>query len=379
MRVVKLPTVPSTIGLRLTCTLPRWSPTEWFLLRVFRVHLHDRQVRLSRCHRLNHDTHERTGTAHTRGVRLPRRRNNRLPACLIRALNDGDFLFPARQKAAVLHFFHTHNRRVVLQQEGNREEIVHVFNHYSDRSLLADLQARFAAQNESAPTAHSAPDSRGRRRRRRSRDSPRLQPHRPPELRRPAARARRRRASPAQSLPIPYTSSADSPCPSGIRTIFGVRIIRILVFVLFVSSAEQVLQQRYVPVPASRCGFRVGLLDQTAQNVRFAFFQPNLVLDLSLRNNRLLNAADVRLPGHRRNFHAHLHAHFVVRVYARRNVHVHADVDVLELRVHQRVHESRARRRPTPTPAWKLPVATGTRSPILNFAGCPSTDRTSGF
>src|ERR1700733_5236860 len=34
---------------------------------------------------------------------------------------------------------------------------------------------------------------------------------------------------------------------------------------------------------------------------------------------------------------------------------------------------------PTPTPAWKLPVATGTRSPILNFAGCPSTDRTSGF
>ena len=69
------------------------------------------------------------------------------------------------------------------------------------------------------------------------------------------------------------------------------------------------------------------------------------MIDLSLTDDRLLNAANIRLAGHRRNFDADLHAYFMIRMYPRCDVHVHTDIDVLELRVHQRVHESASRRR----------------------------------
>src|SRR5712664_491700 len=46
------------------------------LLRIFRVHLHDRQVRGSRCQRLDDDSNKRPAPAHSRRVRLARRGNN---------------------------------------------------------------------------------------------------------------------------------------------------------------------------------------------------------------------------------------------------------------------------------------------------------------
>ena len=115
--------------------------------------------------------------------------------------------------------------------------------------------------------------------------------------------------------------------------------------------------------------------DQPAQHAHFAIFQPDIVLDFALADDRLLDSADVASSGDLRNVDGQLHADFAVRMHARRHVDIHADVDVLELRVHQRVHHARPPPTPTPTPAWKLPVATGTRCPIFNEAFSPSLTR----
>jgi len=47
---------------------------------------------------------------------------------LVHALHDGDFLRSAGEESSVLRFFHADHRGIVLQQQGNREKVVHVFD-----------------------------------------------------------------------------------------------------------------------------------------------------------------------------------------------------------------------------------------------------------
>src|SRR5713101_6770914 len=59
---------------------------DQLLLRIFRIHLHDRQVRGARCERLDHDTDQRTAAAHSRCIGLSGCRNNGLAVLLVYAL-----------------------------------------------------------------------------------------------------------------------------------------------------------------------------------------------------------------------------------------------------------------------------------------------------
>ncbi len=88
--------------------------------------------------------------------------------------------------------------------------------------------------------------------------------------------------------------------------------------------------------------FRVGPFEQSAQNIDFAIFQADVVLNFALADNRLLDPSDRRSASDRGNLHLHFQAHFMVGVHARRHVQVHADIDVRELRVYKRIHESRS-------------------------------------
>ncbi|MDQ1410796.1 MAG: hypothetical protein QOJ41_2531, partial [Acidobacteriaceae bacterium] len=94
---------------------------------------------------------------------------------------------------------------------------------------------------------------------------------------------------------------------------------------------------------------------------------------LALADDGLLNTTNVLLIGNRRNLHRNLQADFVIGMHARGDFHVSTDIDVLELGVFTRGLTKLAAEL-EPTPAWKLPVATGTRSPMFNFAACPSIE-----
>src|SRR5215472_853052 len=66
------------------------------------------------------------------------------------------------------------------------------------------------------------------------------------------------------------------------------------------------------------------------------------MLDAALADDGLIDPADVRRSGLRRDFDMYLHADFTVGVNARRYVHIHAYVEVLKLGVYQRVHDARS-------------------------------------
>src|SRR5712664_3192543 len=112
------------------------------LLRIFRIHLYDRQVRRAGRQPLYHDSDQRSASAHSGRVRPARRRNNRLPFILERLMHDGDFLRSAGEESSVPDFFYADYRRVVLQQQRDGEEIIHVLNHNADRGSLAGLQGQ---------------------------------------------------------------------------------------------------------------------------------------------------------------------------------------------------------------------------------------------
>jgi len=58
-----------------------------------------------------------------------------------------------------------------------------------------------------------------------------------------------------------------------------------------------------LPGPASHFSrFGICALEQSGQNTHLTLFQPDFVLDFSLADNRLRNAADGLLTGHRGNF-----------------------------------------------------------------------------
>src|SRR6266581_818727 len=110
------------------------------LLRIFGIDLHDGQIRRAWRERLDHDPEQRPASVDAGSIRLARSRNNRLAFLLEDLLHDGDFLRTTREEPAVLHFFHADHRGVVLQQQRDGEEIVHIFHHNAERGRLPGLQ-----------------------------------------------------------------------------------------------------------------------------------------------------------------------------------------------------------------------------------------------
>ena len=118
-----------------------------FLLRILGVHLHDGNIRGTRRDGLDHKAHDRPGAIYARGIGLSRRGDNRLSVLFLTGscwsaarAHNGDFLSSAGKKWAVLDFFNADYRRVVLQQEGNGEKIVHFVDYHSNRLLLPHFQ-----------------------------------------------------------------------------------------------------------------------------------------------------------------------------------------------------------------------------------------------
>src|SRR5260370_10395037 len=79
----------------------------------------------------------------------------------------------------------------------------------------------------------------------------------------------------------------------------------------------------------------VDLLEESAQDARFAFLQANVVLNFALADDWLLDAADGGGARYGRDFDGNFQTNLVVGMDAGRYVRVNADVDVLELRVHE--------------------------------------------
>src|SRR4029077_2008709 len=106
---------------------------------------------------------------------------------------------------------------------------------------------------------------------------------------------------------------------------------------------EQIFRQRdFRKAGDAILVLRLRALDQAAQDAYFAFFQPHVVLNLPLADNRLIDASDVAGASDGRNFDGKLHAHLVVRMDPGSDVNVHADVNILKLSVHQGVDHTRA-------------------------------------
>src|SRR5947209_8680585 len=107
--------------------------------------------------------------------------------------------------------------------------------------------------------------------------------------------------------------------------------------------AEQVFKNRDLRQPWNSgqvLGLRI--LEHPAHQVGLAFAKPDHVLDFSLPNDRLCDAADVRVPRNRRNVHRGLQRHVAIRVNCGRYVDIDTDVEILKLRVNQRVDANSA-------------------------------------
>src|SRR5205814_576276 len=70
-----------------------------------------------------------------------------------------------------------------------------------------------------------------------------------------------------------------------------------------------------------------------------------VVVDRPLADDRLGDAADVRIAGDGRYLHLHLQAYFTIWMDARRNVHVDANFLILKLGVDQWIDEASSRSR----------------------------------
>ena len=100
--------------------------------------------------------------------------------------------------------------------------------------------------------------------------------------------------------------------------------------------AEQMTQNRNLRKPWNPSqGFRRAVFQHSAQQIDLALLKANLVLNFSLANDGLTDAADVRLSGDVRNVHRDLQGHFAAGVNLGRDIDVHANIQVLELCVNQ--------------------------------------------
>src|SRR6185437_8881274 len=77
------------------------------------------------------------------------------------------------------------------------------------------------------------------------------------------------------------------------------------------------------------------VLEDPAYKIDFAFFQPNLMIDFSLADDRLGDAADINRICLRCDIHRHLQGDVAIQMHSRLQVDIDADVQVLELRVNQ--------------------------------------------
>ena len=112
-----------------------------------------------------------------------------------------------------------------------------------------------------------------------------------------------------------------------------------LVFlVLDVALSEEILQDRNLRQsgePGQRFYFLV--FENSSQNVYFAFFETNLVLNFSLANHGLADSANVLLP---------VTDEICIEIFSvtsrpginlGRDIDIYADIEILELCVHQRI------------------------------------------
>ena len=112
-----------------------------------------------------------------------------------------------------------------------------------------------------------------------------------------------------------------------------------LVFlVLDVALGKEVFQNRNLRQPwdaVQRADVLV--LQNSAQDIHFAFLQADFMFNLALADHRLADAANVRLPGHRGNIHQDLQRDFAAGMHLGRDVNVHADIGVLKLGIDERI------------------------------------------
>src|SRR6266566_6424522 len=104
------------------------------------------------------------------------------------------------------------------------------------------------------------------------------------------------------------------------------------------SLTKQVFQDRNLRQsgnPGETLGLQV--LQHSAHKVGFAFAQPDDVLDLSLADDRLRDAANVRVAGHGRNVHGDFQGDFAVGVNVGGHIDIYADIQILKLGVNQRI------------------------------------------
>ena len=267
----------------------------------------------------------------------------------------------------MLHFLNAHHRRVVLQQQRNGIKVVHVVHHDAHGGRLSRLQGhalRFESNFSLSPVRRStsrrgSSSSRASVSRHRVVRGHRIRGlHARPRIlhrrwRRGLCHARRRRRRRTHIAFAPYLHIRFRPgiqrpqIPLGpFRNAHDARSQHNQNFVFLVINLvvrKEVAQERnfrQARPPVQRT--RVGLLKQSAQHARFAFFQANLMLDFALADNRLLNSANRRSPGYRGHFNNHFHADFVIRMHAWSDIHIDADFQVLELRIDQRVDARRA-------------------------------------
>src|SRR5580704_771890 len=101
---------------------------------------------------------------------------------------------------------------------------------------------------------------------------------------------------------------------------------------------KEILEDRNLR-QSRNAGQRLGLLvfHDAAEQVGFAVFQADFMLDLALADDGLADAADVLLASDSGDVHRNLQRDFAVGVDARRDVDVDTDVKILELSVDQRV------------------------------------------
>src|SRR5271166_810196 len=111
-----------------------------------------------------------------------------------------------------------------------------------------------------------------------------------------------------------------------------------VVLPLFVLSGEEITEERYRSEPrdaVDRLALR--FLKDSAHDVGFAFTHADLMVNLSLTDDRLLNATDVHVGVDGGNVHRDFQRDLIGSMTVRRHINVHANVDVVELCINQRI------------------------------------------
>src|SRR5262249_31886590 len=318
------------------------------LLGILCVDLDDGKARGTGRHGSYHHTEQGTAAADAWRVRLASCGDHHLPFGFIPALDDGNFLIAAGQEGAVLDVFDADDRRIVLQHHGDGIKVVYVIDCDAHGRCLTGSQCeglRVEAQASVLPrTGSLRRTARLRLRSRRWCDRSGLLLHgRLLRGRLPSRSANVALAAdgdvllgPGRDGPQIAASPARQANDAGCEHDQNV-VLSVFHFVV----GEQVLHQRDLREAGPAVDrLAVGLGEEAAQNVDFAFAQPNVMFDLVLTDDGLLNATDRRGASDLRDFEGDFQADFMVGVDSGRDVYVDANIDVGELRVDQWIDRS---------------------------------------